>query len=123
MGGDQGAKGEKGEKGEKGDRGNDGTGLKLKDFVLGQIYNHGDYVFSKSSKDNHDSMYIAERTFNATKEPRFDMDSGNWVEFHAPRGVDGMKGEKGEKGNDSKKGDRGITGAQGEKGTTGAQGM
>ena len=64
-----------GEKGEKGDRGNDGTGLTLKVFVLGQIYNHGDYVFSKSSKDNHDSMYIAERTFNATKEPRFDMES------------------------------------------------
>merc|ERR1712134_96689 len=119
MGGDQGAKGEKGEKGEKGDRGNDGTGLKLKDFVLGQICNHGDYVFSKSSKDNHDSMYIAERTFNATKEPRFDMDSGNWVEFHAPRGVDGMKGDKGDKGDI---GTRGATGAQGMQGKDGKMG-
>ena len=75
---------------------NDGTGLKLKVFVLGQTYNHGDGVFSKSSKDNHDSMYIAERTFNATKEPRFDMDSET-AEFHAPRGVDGMKGIKARK--------------------------
>merc|ERR1712199_94128 len=123
-----GAKGEKGEKGEKGDRGNDGTGLKLKDFVLGQTYNHGDYVFSKSSKGNHDSMYIAERTFHAAKEPRFDMDSGNWVEFHAPHGADGMKGDKGDKG---EKGETGATGIQGkddkkgekgERGVTGAQG-
>ena len=34
----------------KKDRGTDGTGLTLKDFVLGQTYNHGDYVFSKPVK-------------------------------------------------------------------------
>ena len=76
--GDQGVQGPRGP---KGDRGNDGTGLTLKVFVLGQIYNHGDYVFSKSSKDNHDSMYIAERTFNY-KRTCFDMDLETAVPMH-----------------------------------------
>ena len=85
--GDQGIQGPKGDHGLKGEPGNDGTGLKLKSFAIGQTYDHGDYVFSKSSKDNHDSMYIAEKTFVATKTPHLDLDSGNWVEFHAPRGA------------------------------------
>ena len=92
--GEQGLKGEKGDQGPKGNPGNDGTGLTLRDFAIGQTYKRGDYVFSRSSKDKHDSMFIAKRTFTATKEPRFDTDSGNWVEFHAPRGADGMKGDK-----------------------------
>eukprot|EP00505_MAST-04D_sp_SCG-Rhode-Island_P006944 Stramenopile-MAST_4_protein_6944 len=31
-------------------------------------------------------MYIAEKTFRAAKLPDSDTDSGNWVEFQAPRG-------------------------------------
>ena len=116
----------------KGEPGNDGTGLKLKSFAIGQTYDHGDYVFSKSSKDNHDSMYIAEKTFVATKTPHLDLDSGNWVEFHAPRGVNGEKGDRGlpgivgvqgVKGDQGIKGNDGQKGERGERGATGNQGI
>jgi hypothetical protein len=92
-----GPKGDQGVAGPKGKRGNDGTGLTLKTFAIGQTYHHGDYVFSRSSKDmNHDSMYVVEKkSFVATKEPHLELNSGNWVEFHAPRGVDGEKGDRG----------------------------
>merc|ERR1711968_369865 len=73
-------------------------GLSLKTFKLDQTHHHGDYVFSKSSRDNHDSMFIAEKTFVAAKKPYLDLDSGNWVEFHAPRGEQGAAGPKGEPG-------------------------
>eukprot|EP00943_MAST-04B_sp_MAST-4B-sp1_P009083 g9083.t1 len=96
--GPKGNDGNVGPRGATGERGNDGTGLKLKRFALGNIYHHGDYVFSKSSKDNHDSMYIAENTFIASKTPHMDLDSGNWVEFHAPRGLDGEIGATGATG-------------------------
>eukprot|EP00944_MAST-04C_sp_MAST-4C-sp1_P013752 g13752.t1 len=82
--GNNGQKGERGPRGPRGERGNDGMGLSLKTFKVGQTYHYGDYVFSKSSRDNHDSMFIAEKTFVAAKKPYLDLDSGNWVEFHAP---------------------------------------
>eukprot|EP00944_MAST-04C_sp_MAST-4C-sp1_P016172 g16172.t1 len=111
-----------GAQGPKGDRGNDGTGLKLKPFKISSKYDRGDYVFSKSSKDNHDSMYIAEKSFTAVKLPHMDLASGNWIEFHAPRGVDGRDGRdgasvvgptgpKGEAGHDGKDGAPGKDGA------------
>merc|ERR1712167_365594 len=93
--GERGIEGPKGDHGLKGEPGNDGMGLKLKSFAIGQTYHIGEYVFSKSSKDNHDSMYIAEKAFVANKKPHLDLDSGNWVEFHAPRGVKGENGDRG----------------------------
>merc|ERR1712072_813226 len=125
----------------------DGMGLKLKSFAIGQTYHTGEYLFSKSSKDNHDSMYIAKKSFVANKKPHLDLDSGNWVEFHAPRGVkgengdrglpgiagekgatgvqgaQGMKGDQGMKGNDGQKGERGERGATGMQGIQGMKGM
>ena len=122
--GERGIAGEKGATGKQGERGNDGTGLRLKTFKIGQKYRHGDYVFAKSSKDHHDSMYIAEKeTFVATKAPS--ADAANWVEFHAPRGVSGEKGDKGEKGDTGErglKGDKGLKGQQGEQGLKGEDG-
>jgi hypothetical protein len=106
----------------KGERGNDGTGLILKQFTIGQTYHHGDYVFSISSKDDHNSMYIAEKkTFVANQLPYLDLNSGNWVEFNAPRGVAGVTGASGPKGY---KGDRGetIVGPKGERGERGERG-
>eukprot|EP00942_MAST-04A_sp_MAST-4A-sp1_P015099 g15099.t1 len=112
-----GERGARGATGKSGERGDDGIGLRLKVFNLGQTYHHGDYVFAKSSKGQYDSMYIAEKeTFVATKSPYLDLNSGNWVEFHAPRGIAGDKGERGLKG---EKGERGL---KGEKGTNGKQG-
>merc|ERR1711998_682688 len=123
--GERGIQGPKGDHGLKGEHGNDGMGLKLKSFAIGQTYHIGEYVFSKSSKDNHDSMYIAEKAFVANKKPHLDLDSGNWVEFHAPRGVKGENGDRGlpgiagEKG---QKGEQGIAGPKGDKGNTGPRG-
>merc|ERR1711998_302146 len=70
----QGPQGPKGDHGLKGEHGNDGMGLKLKSFAIGQTYHIGEYVFSKSSKDNHDSMYIAKKSFVANKKPHLDLD-------------------------------------------------
>merc|ERR1712139_452365 len=67
--GERGIQGQKGDHGLKGERGNDGTGLKFKSFAIGHTYHIGEYVFSKSSKDNHESMYIDEKTFMASKKP------------------------------------------------------
>merc|ERR1712072_1089376 len=84
MGGDTGIgqKGEKGDTGGKGEKGNDGTGLTLKTFNEGDTYHHGDYVFAPSSKDpNHNSMYIATKTFKATLNPDKQLDGNHWVEL------------------------------------------
>merc|ERR1712167_308467 len=106
---------------------NDGMGLKLKSFAIGQTYHTGEYVFSKSSKDNHDSMYIAKKSFVANKKPHLDLDSGNWVEFHAPRGVKGEHGDRGLPGvtgpASTVPGPRGITGLRGAKGDKGDKGL
>merc|ERR1712072_1549445 len=67
-----------------------------------------------------DSMYIAEKSFIAEEEPHLDLDSGNWIEFQAPRGEDGKDGKsvvgptgpRGPVGNS-------ITGATGPKGDPG----
>ena len=56
---------------------------------MGNTYKRGDYVFAISSKaDDQKSMYIAQKVkeFIAKRLPRDDLKSGNWVEFHAPRG-------------------------------------
>ena len=85
-----------GPSGSHGRDGHDGTGLTLKTFVKGKTYHHGDYVFAPSSKDpNHDSMYIAEATFTALEVPSKELDRKHWVEFEAPQGEAGEKGDKG----------------------------
>ena len=89
--GQEGPAGAPGSRGVPGQKGDDGVGLKLKIFRIGALYNAGDYVFHKSSVDGHESMYIAEKTFRAAKLPDSDTDSGNWVEFQAPRGEKGAQ--------------------------------
>jgi hypothetical protein len=107
----QGAQGPQGKAGEKGERGNDGTGLTLKQFMMNKTYHRGDYVFAKSSKNNYDSMYIAERKeFVARYLPHLDIASGNWVEFHAPHGIDGKTGQAGQPGLKGEKGEQGEPG-------------
>lgn len=96
-----------GSRGEKGERGTDGTGLTLKSFKINQTYHHGDYVFSKSSKDGYNSMFIAEKTFIATTMPYLDLASGNWGIFHAPRGLRGSSGDRGATGMAGATGPRG----------------
>ena len=54
----------------------------------------------KSSKDKN-SIYTAQSTFTAEKEPYKHTITSHWVEFTAPRGERGEKvinGEMGEKG-------------------------
>merc|ERR1712100_786168 len=76
----RGKKGEKGDQGQKGDQGNDGMGLKEKMFKLKQTYNKGDYVFSRSSSDSKKhTMYTAQSTFTAEKEPYKDTNTSHWV--------------------------------------------
>jgi hypothetical protein len=58
-------------------------------------------------------MYIAEKTFIAKKKPHLDLESGNWAEFHAPRGVKGEKGDQGIHGQKGERGDRGEKGNPG----------
>merc|ERR1711988_502269 len=73
--GKDGTNGKDGAKGKDGRDGHDGTGLTLKTFVKDHTYHHGDYVFAPSSKDpNHDSMYIAAKTFTALKSPSKELD-------------------------------------------------
>merc|ERR1712072_1114266 len=73
-------------------------------------------------------MYIAKKSFVANKKPHLDLDSGNWVEFHAPRGVKGENGDRGlpgiagEKGATGATGDRGMKGDEGQKGERGERG-
>merc|ERR1711912_203474 len=121
--GQKGDKGQKGEQGKRGDKGNDGMGLKEKSFTLKQTYNKGDYVFSRSSSDSKKhTMYTAQSTFTAEKEPYKDTNTSHWVEFTAPQGERGEKGdqgEKGDKGNEGKKGEKGDQGQKGEKGQKG----
>eukprot|EP00942_MAST-04A_sp_MAST-4A-sp1_P008640 g8640.t1 len=98
--GTTGVKGEKGNEGEKGEQGTPGLGLKYTTFTLNKNFVKGEYVFSRSIKDAlHDSMFIAEKSFNSkNKMPYQDVDGGNWIEFAAPRGRDGKVGRKGATG-------------------------
>ena len=83
-------------------------GLNEKMFKLKQTYNKGDYVFSRSSSNsNKHTMYTAQSTFTAEKEPYNDTNTSHWVEFNAPQGE---RGEKGDKGDEGKKGDKGDHG-------------
>merc|ERR1711968_338543 len=119
--GEKGAEGQKGDKGERGKKGNDGMGLNEKSFKLKQTYNKGDYVFSRSSSDSKKhTMYTAQSTFTAEKEPYKDTNTSHWVEFTAPQGERGEKGDQGEKGD---KGNEGQKGDQGERGKKGNDGM
>merc|ERR1712216_809335 len=118
--GNDGKKGETGDSGPKGDtgpKGNDGVGLTLKPFHLNHHYVKGDYVFAKSIKGTHNSMYIAEKNFEAKKIPSEDI--GNWEEFTAPRGQKGEKGATGANGVSIV----GPTGPKGDQGNTGPQGL
>ena len=94
--GEPGAPGKKGEKGDQGEKGSDGLGLRLKEFKINARYSKGDYVFAKSSKGGHNSMFIAEKNFVSSKAPSQDV--GNWEEFEAPKGEKGDRGEQGEAG-------------------------
>merc|ERR1712225_68828 len=83
----------------------------------------GDYVFAPSSKNhNHSSMYIAQKTFTAEKLPYAELDKDHWVEFKAPQGEKGAKGDIGPKGDTGASGADGKTGASGADGKTGAKG-
>lgn len=78
-----GARGIQGEKGDKGEKGDARSGLTMKKFEKGKIYKKGDYVFAKSSKGKHKSMFIVDTDeFTAEKDPA--KDKINWIEFHAP---------------------------------------
>ena len=56
---------------------NDLHSINLKKFGINNVYNKGDYVLSKSSKnDNYDSIYIA-KMFNVDEKPY--LNSDNWV--------------------------------------------
>merc|ERR1711916_120481 len=91
-----------------------------KSFKLKQTYNKGDYVFSRSSSDSKKhTMYTAQSTFTAEKEPYKDTNTSHWVEFTAPQGD---QGEKGDKGNEGQKGEKGDQGQKGEKGAEGQKG-
>lgn len=87
-------------------------------------------MFSESSRaDGQTSMYIAQKDhkFRAEKLPRDDLrtgdlSTGNWVEFHAPRGAKGATGGRGIQGIQGLKGGRGPTGLQGIAGERGAPG-
>ena len=88
-------------------------GLNEKSFKLKQTYNKGDYVFSRSSSDSKKhTMYTAQSTFTAEKEPYKDTNTSHWVEFTAPQGE---RGEKGDKGDEGKKGEKGDQGEKGQK--------
>ena len=124
----QGVKGEKGDQGvqgEKGEQGTPGLGLKYTTFALNKNFVKGEYVFSRSIKDAlHDSMFIAEKSFNSKqKMPYQDVDSGNWIEFAAPRGRDGKVGRKGATGARGLQGEKGDQGPQGDQGAKGEQGI
>merc|ERR1712199_20861 len=117
-------KGQKGDKGERGKKGNDGMGLKEKSFKLKQTYNKGDYVFSRSSSNSKKhTMYTAQSTFTAEEEPYKDTNTSHWVEFTAPQGERGEKGDQGEKGDKGAEGKKGEKGAEGQKGDKGDQGQ
>ena len=117
----RGATGLQGPRGIQGEKGTDGLGLTLKAFHIGSTYVTGDYVFAKSSSHVHDSIYIAETAFTATKEP--EDDSIHWVEFQAPKGDPGEKGSTGNAGRDGKDGKDGTDGQRGQHGEPGATGL
>jgi len=122
-----GSKGEKGQTivgatGARGAKGDDGLGLTFKEFKLNTMFTKGNYVFSTSKNGKGNSMFIAEKDFRATKQPKDDI--GNWVEFQAPKGEDGKDGRSivGPTGPPGAKGDTGATGAAGTAGRHGPTG-
>ncbi|MBP7496721.1 MAG: collagen-like protein [Bacteroidales bacterium] len=127
-----GAKGDKGDKGETGAQGPAGTGLTNKgNWATGTAYTYGDYVFDRSSVNaSVASMWICKLSLTSSIHPHLDTD--HWVEFQAPQGptgpkgeqgIQGPKGDKGEIGIQGPKGDQGIQGIQGLKGDKGEQGV
>merc|ERR1711861_95456 len=99
----------------------DGMGLNEKMFKLKETYNKGDYVFSRSSSDSKKhTMYTAQSTFTAEEEPYKDTNTSHWVEFTAPQGERGEKGDQGKKGD---KGDQGRKGGKGDQGLIGPRGI
>merc|ERR1712100_69911 len=115
--------GKDGAKGKDGRDGHDGTGLTLKTFVKDHTYHHGDYVFAPSSKDpNHDSMYIAAKTFTALQSPSKELDKNHWVEFKAPEGKQGQPGKDGKDGSNGHDGTNGKAGLNGTNGLRGVKG-
>merc|ERR1711916_385117 len=93
-------------------------------FKLKQTYNKGDYVFSRSSSNSKKhTMYTAQSTFTAEEEPYKDTNTSHWVEFTAPQGERGEKGDQGQKGEKGDQGQKGEKGAEGQKGDKGDQGQ
>jgi len=83
-------------KGDKGEKGDAGTGLNNRgNWLTGTTYNPGDYVFATNTGQTGNSMWIvqAAAAFTSNIEPR--LDPTNWVEFQAPKGDTGDKGENG----------------------------
>jgi hypothetical protein len=124
--GRDGATGPRGEpgagiKGDKGDKGDDGLGLTLQPFQIGKTYKEGDYVFH-TGRTGGDAMFIAQRSFKAASVPS--KDHTNWLQFQAPRGRPGEKGEPGKAGANGEKGEPGKAGAErtGEPGRDGKDG-
>ena len=118
--------GPKGEQGIVGPKGAAGTGLQMKQFAYGQMYNEGDYVFQKSRESDDKSMWIAKKTFTSTSMPHLD-EGDNWMEFEAPKGEAGARGQPGRRGPMGDVGDTGrrgesIVGPQGDTGLTGSTG-
>ena len=89
----------KGPEGEQGPQGEPGKGLTNRgDWMSGETYNEGDYVFSRSSIDpDVVSMWFCEaNNYYSTHLPYQDL--VHWVELQAPAGPQGIKGEKGDTG-------------------------
>ena len=121
--GDAGERGATGSDGAPGAKGDDGVGLTLRTFHIGTGFKKGDYVFYKSSKGDHDSMFVAQDNFKAFLPPG--KDTKHWLEFRAPAGEkgepgrdgrDGVIGDKGEKGEPGRDGRDGVKGDKGDKG-------
>ena len=96
-----GPQGERGVNGKDGSPGNDGVGLKKRQFELGSHYSKGEYVLSKALRGDNSSTFVAQKSFRATKDPRFD--EGHWLEIitpAVPRGVSGAPGKNGTNGRD-----------------------
>ena len=117
--GHNGRDGRDGAQGVKGDKGDDGLGLTLQPFQIGKKYQEGDYVFHQGRKGG-DAMFIAQGSFKALSVPS--KDPTNWLQFQAPRGRPGEKGESGAPGVDGKDGRPGVDGKQGRIGKDGKPG-
>ena len=118
--GSAGKDGRDGVDGKDGRDGNDGLGLHLRKFQINTNYVEGDYVFAKSTKGNHNTMFVAEKKFKAAKVPSKDL--GNWEEFEAPKGDKGESGRMGERGAQGAAGQKGPKGDAGRDGKDGVDG-